>query len=140
MIVIICLYTWKSLQVLLFNPKYFIQHNSFICTQSNSCKYCYVILIFQFRHIFKEFQVLLRINDNSIKQTLVYIQLNGQRVLFLTTRLNGSHLFAHNLNVKQFNLTFDRTLSDFTTQGERGPRRNGNEGVLYILQISKNGN
>ena len=33
----------------------------------------------------------------------------------------------------------DRTLSSATTPGQSGPRSNGNEGVLCILQISKYG-
>ena len=33
----------------------------------------------------------------------------------------------------------DRTLSSATTSGQSGPGNNGNEGVLYIPQISKSG-
>ena len=33
----------------------------------------------------------------------------------------------------------DRTLSDATTQGQSGPRSNGNEGVLHISQGSRTG-
>ena len=37
------------------NINYSSQHYSFICAQSNGSKYCYVIAIFQFRYIVKEF-------------------------------------------------------------------------------------
>ena len=45
---IICLPTGKCLQVLLFNTNYSIQHYSF------GSKYCYVILIIQFRYTVEE--------------------------------------------------------------------------------------
>ena len=49
---------------------------------------------------------MICITYNSIKhQSFVYTQLNDQTVLFLTTQFNISHLFALNLNVKQFYLT-----------------------------------
>ena len=102
--------------------------NSFICTQLNGFKHHYVTLIIQFRHTIKEFQVLLIRNNNSIqhylfissvqlfqellcitnnpnRQSFVYTQFNGQKVLFLTIQFNLSHLFAYSLNVKQFYLT-----------------------------------
>ena len=41
------------------------------------------------------------------------------------------HLFAHNLNIKQFYL-IDKTLSDASTTGQSGPRSNGSGGVLHI--------
>ena len=41
-LLIICLHTVKRLQVLLFNTNYSVKHYSFICTQSNGYKYCYV--------------------------------------------------------------------------------------------------
>ena len=51
-------------------------------------------------------QVLLWITHNSIKhQSFIYIQLNGERVLFLTIWFNVNHLFAHCFNIKQFYLT-----------------------------------
>ena len=53
---------------------------SFICTQQ------YVLQTFQLK-------------------SSVYSQLNGQTVLFLTIWFNVGHLFAHNLNHKQFYLT-----------------------------------
>ena len=44
----------------------------------NGFKYCYVILIIQFRHKVKEFQVLLSNTDNSIQHyLLVCTQLNA---------------------------------------------------------------
>ena len=46
---------------------------------------------------------LLTIQLNISK--FVYTLLNGQTVLFLSIWFNISHLFAHNLNVKQFYLT-----------------------------------
>ena len=48
---------------------------------------------------------MLFIPNNSINQSFVYTQLNGQTVLFLTIQYNTNHLFAHNLNVHQFYLT-----------------------------------
>ena len=50
-------------------------------------------------------QVLLCIINNTIRQSFVYTQLNGQTVLFLTIQFSISYLFAHSLNVKQFYLT-----------------------------------
>ena len=48
-----------------------------------------------------------------------------------------SHLFAHSLNIELFYLTHRYlTLSDATTSDQSGLRRNGNEGVLHILQTS----
>ena len=41
------------------NTNYSIQHNSFICTQSNGSRYCYVIPKIQLRHRVYEFQVLV---------------------------------------------------------------------------------
>ena len=86
-----CLQTVKWLQVLLFNTNYSIQHYSFICTQPNGYKYCYVIPIIKFRRTVKEFQVLLFNTSNSI-----------QHYAFIWTLLNGSKystlivLFAYN--------------------------------------------
>ena len=98
------MYTVKWLRVLLFNTN---SVQNFICTQSNGSKYCYVIPIIQFRHPGKEFYVLLFstnnsihillticITNNSIRQSFVYTQLNGQTVLFLTIQFSISHLFA----------------------------------------------
>ena len=117
------MHSLKWFQILLSNI------NSFICMQLNGFKHCYVTLTIQFRYTVKEsqvllinpnnsiqhysfinplklFQVLLCITNNSIKhQSFVYIWLNGQPVLFLSIRFNISHLFAYNLNVKQFYLT-----------------------------------
>ena len=62
----------------------FIQHFSFICR-------------------IKWFQVLLCISNNLIRhQLIVYKQLDGQRVLFLTIQFNISDLFAHSLDIKHF--------------------------------------
>ena len=97
--------------------------------QSNDSKYCNVIiLIFQYRHTVKEFQVLLINTSNYIHHHLfVCLQLNGfkhcyisltvqlnisytllndQTVLFITVQFSISHLFTRRLNVKQFYLTY----------------------------------
>ena len=52
---------------------------------------------------------------NSIWLSFGYTLLNGQKVLFLTIQFNRSHLFAHMLNVKQFYLSTDTTISGATT-------------------------
>ena len=47
------------------------------------------------QHIFKEFQVLLCITNNSIEhQLFVYTQLNDQTVLFQAIQFSTSHLFV----------------------------------------------
>ena len=57
-------------------------------------------------HTVKWFQVLQPIANNSIKhQSFIYTQLNAQTVLVIAIRFNESHIFALNLNVKQFYLT-----------------------------------
>ena len=63
LLLITCLRTVKWFQVLLFNTNYSIRRHSFVCTQLNGSKYCYV------------------------PQTI---------------QLNISHLFTHNLIIKQF--------------------------------------
>ena len=51
-------------------------------------------------------------------------------------KFNISHLFAHIV----FSIwPIDRTLLGATTLGQSVPESNGNEGVLYIPQISKAG-
>ena len=43
---------------------------------------------------------------NSIKhQSFIYTEINDRTALFLTRQLSIRHLFAHSLNIKQFNLT-----------------------------------
>ena len=71
----------KEFQVLLINTNNSIQHYSFVSTQLNSFKVCYVSLTIQLNicHLFTH-------------------RKNCQTVLFLTL----SHLFAHSLNVKKF--------------------------------------
>ena len=51
-------HTVKEFQVLLFNTNNFIQHYSFVCTQFNSLKYCYVSLTIQLNicHLFIQFK------------------------------------------------------------------------------------
>ena len=70
-------------RVLLLNTNNSIQHYSFISTQLNYSKYCYVSLTIQ------------------LNMSFVNTHLNGQAVLFLTIQFNVSHLFAHRLNVQQ---------------------------------------
>ena len=51
---------------------------SFICTQSNGSKYCYVIPIVQFQHTVKGFQVLQFDVNNSVQHpSFICTQLNG---------------------------------------------------------------
>ena len=50
---------------IVFNANNSIQHYSFIFTQTNGSKYCYVIQIFQFQQTVKEFQVLLGLEDKT---------------------------------------------------------------------------
>ena len=111
----------KWLQVLLFNINSISTLFIHLHTLKGS-KYCYLIQIFEFRHTksfkycyltlihlytVKWFQVLLCITNNSIKhQSFVYTQVNDQTVLVQTIQFSIGHLFAHSLNVKQFNLTF----------------------------------
>ena len=87
----------------------------------------------------KWLQILL-FNTNYFIQhySFVYTQLNGSKYYYvsLTIQLNTSHLFPHNLNVKKFYLTQDKTLSDATTLGQSGPKSNCNEGILHISQSS----
>ena len=77
----------KCLQELLFNTNYFIQHHSFICTQLNSSKHCYV--------------------SPTIQLNICHLltQFNYQTLLFLTIQFSISHVFALRLNIKQFYLT-----------------------------------
>ena len=80
----------------------------------------------------KWFQVLLCITNHSIKpQLFLYTQLNDQKVLFLTIQFS-----MITLDVKQFYLPIDRTLSGATTPGQSGPGSEDNEGALRILQSS----
>ena len=51
----ICLHTVKWFQVLLANTNNSIQHFSFVCTQLNGFKYCYIIEIqFNICHLFAQ--------------------------------------------------------------------------------------
>ena len=70
--------------ITILNTNYSIQHYSLICIQSNGSKYCYLKPIIQFRHIFKEFKVLLFISNNLINLSIshLFTQLNSQTVLF----------------------------------------------------------
>ena len=116
---IICLHSLKWFQILLSKVY------SFICTQLNGFKHCYIILAIQLKQTVKEFQVLLFNTNNSIHYSFIRTQLNrsqycyvsltiqlnshlftsGQTVLYLKIQFNISHLFAHSLNIKQFYLT-----------------------------------
>ena len=66
-----------------------IQHYSFICTELNGSKYCYVILIIQFLHKVKWFQVFL-----SKTNSFICVQLNAfkNHYVTLTIQLKISHL------------------------------------------------
>ena len=61
----------KEFQVSLFNTINSIQHYSFVCTQLNSSKYCYVSLTIQ------------------ITMWFVCTQLNNQTMWFVCTQLNN---------------------------------------------------
>ena len=150
-----CLHTVKWLQVLVFNINYCIQHYSFICSQLNCFKYCYVMPIIQFRHTVKVFQLLLFNINSSIQHysfvcmhlicfkycyVSLKIHLNTSdlfthnriiKLLFITMQLSGSHLFAQSLTLR-----FD-PLTGATTPCQCGPGSNGNEEVLHVSQISK---
>ena len=144
----------KWLRKLLFNTNYSIQNYSFICIQSNSSKYCYLIPIIKFRHIVKKFQVLLFNTNNSTQHySFVCPQISGSRYcdVAVITHLNINHLFtqlndrtvlfirnqfsvvALSLNVKQFQLLIDKTRSGSTNLGQSEPGGNGNGGVLRIF-------
>ena len=61
------------------------------------------MLIIQFRHTVKEYQVLLFNTNNSIKYySFVCTQLNGSKYcdVSLTIQLNINHLFTYSLNFK----------------------------------------
>ena len=73
--------------LLLFNTNYSPEHYSFICTQLNGFKYCYVFLIIQ------------------LNISYLFTELNNQTIIFLKIQFSISHLFTHSLNVKQFYLT-----------------------------------
>ena len=97
-----CFSTVKWFQLFLSNTNNSIQYKSFVrkqwsgyryCNltliilintiQSNFHKYCYTILIIQFWHTYKEFQVLLCITNNLIKhQLFVHTHFKCQTVLF----------------------------------------------------------
>ena len=82
-----------------------IQHYSFICTQLNGFKYCFVKPIIHFRPTVKEFQVLLFNTNNSVQHcSFVCSQLNGSKYCYvsLTIQLNISHFFIYSQIIKQF--------------------------------------
>ena len=131
---IICCHTVKWLQVLLFNTNYSIERYSFICTQSNSSKYCYVIPIFKLSHTVKEFRVLLINAHNSIQHySCICTQLNCSKYCYVsqTIQLNICHLFAHSLNVSSIRLK-DRILSGATIPGQSRHESNVREGIFHI--------
>ena len=65
----------------------------------------------------------------------MYIQLNDQTVIFPTIQFSINRLYAYILNVS-FIWLIDRTRSGTTTQGQRGPGSDGNEGVLQRSSIT----
>ena len=82
--------------------------NSFISTQLNGFKHRHVTQTIQFRNTVNEFQVLLINTYNSIQHySFVSTELNGSKYCNVSLRiqLNIRHLFAHNLDVKEFYLT-----------------------------------
>ena len=71
--------------------------NSFIFTQLNGFMHRYVTQTIRFRHIIKEFQVLLINPNNSIQHySFVTTQLNGSKYCNVsqTIQLNINHLFT----------------------------------------------
>ena len=109
-----------------------IKHYSFICTQLNGSKYCFVIPIILFCKklngfnystlsfictqsndsmyiyvipVIQEFQVLQFNTNNFIQHySFICIQLNEFKYCYVSIRvqLNISYLLTHNQNVKQF--------------------------------------
>ena len=86
------------------------------------------------RYTFKEFQVLLWITNNLIKQPIVFTQLNGQTVLILSIQVNVNHLLVHSLNDKQFFWSTDRARSGATTLGLSGPGSSGYKRLFIFLR------
>ena len=95
-------FTCSEVVTLLFNSNNLIQLYSFICIQSNSSKYCYVIPIFLFciqsnssKYCYVILIFLFCMQSNSSKYCYVipiflfYIQLNGFKYLKLIV------LFSH---------------------------------------------
>ena len=81
----------------------------------------------------KWFQVLLNIPNYSIKhQLFIYTQFKDRTILFQTI------LFIMCLHAKCSIWTIDRILSGATTPSQSWPGSDGNEGLLHILQTSKN--
>ena len=81
-------------------------------TKLNSSKYCYVLLTIQ-------------LNTKLYDKQFYFKQFNL-----------ACHLFALSLNIKQFYLTIDRTLSGASTLDQSGPGSNGNKELLCIPQSS----
>ena len=84
---------------MLFNTNYSTQHYSFIGTQSNGSKYCYLEPINQFRHTVIEFQMYLFNTNNSVQHySFIYSQFNGSKYynVLLTIPVDINHLFIHN--------------------------------------------
>ena len=77
----------QHLHVLLFNTNYYIQHNSFTCTQLNSSKYYYVSLT-----------ILLNISH-------LFTHIKWSNSSIFNNQFSITNLFALGLNVKQFYLT-----------------------------------
>ena len=69
-----------------------IQYNSFLFTLLNGSKYCYLILIIQFLHKVKVFQVLLFETNNTIQHySFIRIRLNGSKYCYVIQLIRFLH-------------------------------------------------
>ena len=91
-----------------------IQYHSYISTQLNGFKHCYVTLTIQFRSTVKEFHELLINTNNSIQHySLVCSKLNCSKYCYVsvTIQLNISHLFTQSNGQKVLFLTIQYNIS-----------------------------
>ena len=113
--------------------------NSFICKQLNGSKSCNDIVIIQFLHTFKGFQVLLFNFYHSIQHNaFVWTLFDGSKYCYpsLTILFSISHLFTQSQMVKNSIWPIDATLSGSTALDLSGPWSNGDKEVLDIFQNS----
>ena len=103
-------------EVLLFNTNYSIQYKSFICTQLNCSKYCYVLLTIQ-------------LNIRSF----VDIQLNDQTVLFPAILFKSFTCTQCKCQTVSGKYPWER-FDPLIRPCQSGPGSNGNEGVVHISQ------
>ena len=86
-----------------------IKHCSFICSLSNSSKYCNVIPIIKFKLTIQEFQVLLCIINNSIKhRSLVYTNFFNHISSMHQSRSSVMHCLHHRFRVFLHHIGSDR--------------------------------